>query len=510
MPRPPSAGAVLPTSAERSQSGAHLLAIVDPMAQGPGGLLGGEHADALTITDLYDEVQGAIERAFPRRRTLWVRGEIQHVSDQRAGQGHCYIDLVDPESTRDRQAPVLKVKCWQSTWGPLRATLADEGIELQPGMVVVLRGTLDFYRPKAQIGFVLQELDVTALLGRLAAARAALLRALEAEGLLTRNRALSVPEVPLRIGLVASPGTEGYRDFVGQLAASGFAFSMHVVPVTVQGAAAPSAISAALRQLSALGPAGLDLIVVVRGGGSKADLAAFDAELVARAVCGSPVPVWTGIGHTGDESVADVVANRACITPTECGRELAQRVQTWWETSICAPAALVARHSTETLARSRREHDAARARLCAMARHLLDRQREHITRCAATIGRSAPRLVDDAWSSVVRRGARVAPLAQARVEHSEDRLVAWRRLLAAYDVERQLERGYTLTLDEHGRVVRHAYEVGPGRRLMTRFADGYVGSVADGSGGTHGVEVAFGDAAGRARGHERVEALWER
>ena len=479
------------------------------MAQGPGELLGGEHADALTITDLYDEVQGALERAFPRRRTLWVRGEIQHVSDQRAGQGHCYIDLVDPESARDRQAPVLKVKCWQSTWGPLRATLADEGIELQPGMVVVLRGTLDFYRPKAEIGFILQELDVTALLGRLAAARAALIRALEAEGLLTRNRALAVPEVPLRIGLVASPGTEGYRDFVGQLAASGFAFSVQVAPATVQGAAAPSAISAALRRLFAHGPSGLDLIVVVRGGGSKADLAAFDAEPVARAVAGSPVPVWTGIGHTGDESVADVVANRACITPTECGRELVQRVQTWWESSVSAPAALLARRSAETLASSRREHDAARARLCAMARHLLDRQREHVIRCGATIGRSAPRLVDEAWSSIVRRGARVAPLAEARVEHSQDRLVAWRRLLAAYDVERQLERGYTLTLDEHGHVVRHAHEVGPGRRLVTRFADGYVGSVTDvtdGTDGTDGTGVARRDAEARARGHERVEA----
>ncbi len=478
------------------------------MAKGPGEVLGGEHADALTITDLYDEVQGALECVFPRRRALWVRGEIQHVSDQRAGQGHCYIDLIDPESGRDRQAPVLKVKCWQSTWGPLRATLAREGIELQPGMVVVLRGTLDFYRPKAEIGFVLQELDVTALLGRLAAARAALIRALEAEGLLTRNRALVVPEVPLRIGLVASPGTEGYREFLGQLAASGFAFSVQVAPATVQGAAAPSAISAALRRLFVLGPSGLDLIVVVRGGGSKADLAAFDAEPVARAIAASPVPVWTGIGHTGDESVADVVANRACITPTECGREIVHRVQTWWDASVSVPAAVLARRSIETLASSRREHDAARARLCAMARHLVDRQREHVIRCGATIGRRAPRLVDEAWGSLVRRAARVAPLAQARVDHAQDRLVAWRRLLAAYDVERQLERGYTLTLDEHGNVLRHARGIGPGRRLVTRFADGYVGSVADGTDGTavsDGTGVR-GDARARGRGQERVEA----
>ena len=496
--RPPSAGAVAhrrihhpaaepatsPGSGAEGAPGpspgrAHPIAMVGAVVRGPEELVAGEHADALSIADLYDEVQGALERAFPRRRALWVRGEIQHVSDQRAGRGHCYIDLVDPDSARDRQAPVLRVKCWQSTWAPLRATLTRAGVELQPGMVVFLRGTLDFYRPKAEIGFILNEIDVTALLGRLAAKRAALLRALQSEGLLTRNRALVVPDVPLRIGLVASPGTEGYRDFVGQLSDSGFGFVVTVARATVQGASAPSAISAAIRKLSALGPGAIDLVVVVRGGGSKADLAAFDAEPVARAVATSVVPVWTGIGHTGDESVADVVANRACITPTECGRELVHRVAKWWESTVGSAALFFARRAADTLASSQREHEAARARLCAMARHLVDRQREHLVRRGGAIGRCAPQVLDDAWSSVVLRGARVGPLARARVEHAHDRVVAWRRLVAAYDVERQLERGYTLTLDEEGHIVRHAGAVEIGQQLVTRFADGTVRSVAD-------------------------------
>ncbi len=455
------------------------VAIVVVVVRGREELLVGEHSDALSIADLYDEVQGALERAFPRRRPLWVRGEIQHISDQRAGRGHCYMDLADPDAARERQAPVLRVKCWQSTWGPLRSALTREGIELQPGMMVVLRGTLDFYRPKAEIGFVLSELDVTALMGRLAAKRAALLRSLEAEGLLARNRALVVPEVPLRVGLVASPDSEGFRDFVGQLGASGFGFSVHVARATVQGAAAPQAIATAIRKLSAVGPAGLDVVVVVRGGGSKADLAAFDAEPVARAVATSSVPVWTGIGHTGDESVADIVANRACITPTECGRELVQRVCEWWELSVAGPATAIARRSAEALSSSQREHEGARGRLCAMARHLVERQGELLVQRATTIGRCAPRVLDDAGGSLAIRGVRVGPLALARVEQLDDRLVGWRRLVAAYDVDRQLERGYTLTLDEDGRVVRHAGEVVRGQRLLTRFADGRVGSVVD-------------------------------
>lgn len=447
------------------------------MAQGPDELLVGEHADALSIAGLYDQVELALARAFPRRRSMWVRGEVQHIADQGGGRGHCYMDLVDPESARSRQAPVLKVKCWQSTWAPLRATLGREGITLAPGMVVVLRGTLDFYRPKAEIGFILSELDVTALLGRLAAQRAALLRTLAAEGLLERNGTLPTSPVPLRIGLVASPGTEGYRDFLGQLEASGLAFRVVVAPARVQGRAAPGAVATAVRKLSALGPAALDVIVVVRGGGSKADLAAFDAEPVARAIATATVAVWTGIGHTGDESVADIVANRACITPTECGRELVQRVRSWWESRVGHPAAIVGRRAAESLAGSQRAHDATRDRLGAMARHLLDRQFELVGRRGSAVARCAPRVMEDARSSVLARSGRVGPLALAHLDRSRERLVGLQRLIAAYDVERQLERGYTLTLDERGRVVRNAAELATGATLVTRFADGTATSV---------------------------------
>ena len=196
-----------------------------------------------------------------------MRGEIQHVSDHRSG--HLYMSLVDPEDDgprRDRGrggVPTLNVKCWRSSWAPLRHGLAKEGIELAEGMVVVLRGSLDLYRAKGEISLILAEVDVTALLGRLAAQRAQLLRTLEAEGLLRRNAALPVPEVPLHVGLVASPGTEGCQDFLGQLTGSGFGFRISHVPVTVQGPGAPASIA---RALTVLSRSDCDVIAVVRGG----------------------------------------------------------------------------------------------------------------------------------------------------------------------------------------------------------------------------------------------------
>jgi exodeoxyribonuclease VII large subunit len=310
---------------------------------------------------------------------------------------------------------------------------------------------------------------VTALLGRLAAQRAALLRSLAAEGLLEANRNLAVPPVPLRVGLVASPGTEGYHDFTGQLADSGFGFTVLVVPAAVQGRSAPHSVVRALRTLAAQG---CDVVVVVRGGGSKADLAAFDTEPVARAIASYPVPVWTGIGHTGDESVADLVANRAFVTPTDCGHELALRVASWWEDQVAGPAGRIGQRAAETVADALDGHDLARRRLTGAAGHQLRWHGERLSARTALLVDRAPRVAGAAHEAVTLRAASLPPLAHGHLTRAADQLESWRRLLAAYDVSRQLERGYTLTLDGGGKVVRSAGQLSVGDVVVTRFADG--------------------------------------
>ena len=219
---------------------------------------------------------------------------------------------------------------------------SKEGIDLAEGMVVVLRGTLDLYRAKGEISLILVEVDVTACCWRrMAAQRARLLRALEAEGLLGRNRSLRVPDLSMHVGLIASPGTEGCQDFLGQLTGSGFGFRISLVPVSVQGPHAPAAIARALEVLSR---SDCDVIAMVRGGGAPADLAAFETEVVARAVARATKPVFTGIGHTGDETVADITAARAASHRPNAGTRSSCRPggggrRTWRSRRSCWPGA---------------------------------------------------------------------------------------------------------------------------------------------------------------------------
>jgi exodeoxyribonuclease VII large subunit len=169
--------------------------------------------------------------------------------------------------------------------------------------------------------------------------------------------------------------------------------------------------------------------------------------------------------------VADIVAGRAFVTPTECGQELVQRAGDWWA-SVSATAAVVARRTAEVLEGAVDRDRAARARLGQATRHQLHRHAERLDTRSRRIASQARRHVDTAAVSTGQRAARIGPCAHRALAHHSERLASWRRLLAAYDVERQLERGYTLTLGEDGRIVRSVGTLTEGSVLVTRFADG--------------------------------------
>ena len=420
--------------------------------------------DAMSIAELYEQVDRAVRSAFPD--DVWITGEVRSMNVLR--NGHCFLDLVDPTQGDDPGAPKLNTKCWAGTWRGVKASLDKLGIGLEVGMVVRARGKVELYKARGSVDFILRELDTEALMGRVAADRARLVQALVDEDLYDRQRRLRPPVVPLRVGLVASQGTEGYYDFLGQLEASGLAFVVIHVQSAVQGTDAPEQLAIAVRALQAVH---VDVIAVVRGGGAKADLAAFDHESVARAVAASDVPVWTGIGHTNDVSVVDEVAQRACITPTECGRELANLALSSWQRIEDAGLRLarLAAHGAD------REAVALAGRRRALAtgsRAQLDRQDYRLATVRVSLGRSATAVAVAARTGLAARSDRVVAGAVQAIDLAALRAAQHRRLLGAYDVNRQLERGWSVTRLPDGSVLRSVSGLDPGAVLVTQLADG--------------------------------------
>ena len=263
---------------------------------------------------------------------VWVSGEIDSITRPRSG--HVYFDLVERPQRAEPGAPPIasvSVVLFRDDKERVNATIKGHGntIRMANGVKVRVQGMLDFYPRRGQLQLRMIAIDPAHTLGALAADREALLKALATEQILRRNAGVALAPVPLRVGLVTSVDSAAHADMLKVFSTSGFAFQdPSRSTLRWQGADAPAEIAAAI---GAVAGAGVDVVVLARGGGSRTDLVAFDHELVARAVAMCERPVFTGIGHETDRSVADETAHTACSTPTAAARAVVQRVEDWLE-----------------------------------------------------------------------------------------------------------------------------------------------------------------------------------
>ncbi len=226
---------------------------------------------------------------------------------------------------------------------------------------------------------------------------------------------------------------------------------------------------------------------MIRGGGSRSDLAVFDSRALAEAVARAGFPVLTGLGHEIDEAIADRVAHTSLKTPTKVAEFLVQRVGRAEAALEAVRLALVreARLPLERVGAELRRVERA-LRLSAFR---VTAARERLTAAAATLERSTRRLLRNGEVEVaglrlrlttvaprrvepMRVAGRIAALARSRLRESTTRLDGWSRLCVQLAPERTLERGFTMTRDARGRLLRSVSQVGPGERITTTVSDG--------------------------------------
>src|SRR5262249_55686266 len=240
----------------------------------------------LSVTELNTTIRDALREAIPEKG--WVRGEVQGWRKPRPG--HVSSQLVEKDERRTRVQAALDVALFRSHLMTVHAALRNApGIELADDVEVRVKGHIDVYPPTGRLQFIMTGIDPVFTAGALAANRDRVLRQLEAEGLLRANAVHELPDVPLRMGLVTSAASAAYHDFLEELDASGFAFRVGVCDVRVQGANAPRRVVWALRRLARVAD-GLDAVVIVRGGGARADPPPFDSHHVAPALAPLPLP----------------------------------------------------------------------------------------------------------------------------------------------------------------------------------------------------------------------------
>lgn len=452
--------------------------------------------ETYTVERLCAEVQALVAEAWG---SVWVAGEVQRPRTSRPG--HVYLELVE-KGDGDQVVGKLDAVVWRSHAARIHQTLQRSGLELAEGVQIRCHGRLDFWPPGGRLQLVVDQIDPVFTEGQLERQRRETLEALAASGLLERNKRSRMPMAPLAVGLVTSEGTAAYHDFLSTLSASGYAFQVLFVHAAVQGKGAEREIVGALELLERRAIAGhgsrmeLDCVAIVRGGGSRTDLAVFDNRAVAEAVARFPLPVITGLGHEIDFSVADRVAHTHEKTPTAVAEALVRRV-TQAEAAVVGYVSGIARRAEQRMAAARgtvhvieRDVRAVRSRLHHAWRRLvglagsLDRAGRARLRTAHGRRRDLARRVGARSAAALERGRQrprylvdgVHRATRARLAAARARVTGWRELIDRLSPERTLARGFSITRAGDGRALRDATTVSPGTRLETELFRGTLAS----------------------------------
>lgn len=402
---------------------------------------------ALPLAELLLRVKQSLSERFAD--SYWVVAEIADLTPPRFDGAHCYLTLTDQHQTG--RGAQLKAQARATIWSQRYQQLAPQfeehtGQELRPGLKIMLRVQVKFHE---QYGLSLDvlALDPTYTVGELARQRLETLRKLHEKGLLERQRALPLALAPQRLAIISSPTAAGFQDFVRQLEEAPYAFSLALFPATMQGTDAPASIRAALDAVR-LHRQHFDAVVLIRGGGSKTDLLAFDDYGLAAAVGAFPVPVLTGIGHERDEAVVDLAAHLALKTPTAVAAFLAER-----------------------LARLDAVFDGYAGRIRELALEAVQASANQFDRLGRRTHMAAHSRLQEHYSALRQRVRATAPLARLRLRQQEQQLGQQRQALqraahhAAEAQHRQLRRlGHTLS-----RRFRHLHRRRREQLLARRF-----------------------------------------
>ena len=398
-------------------------------------------------------IADALEARF---NPVAVRGEVSGFA--RAASGHCYFTLKDGDG---------QIRCAMFRRA---ASLLD--FAPRDGELVEVRGRLGVYEARGDLQLIVESMT-RAGQGALFEQFLRLKAKLQAEGLFDAERKRALPLMPRGIGVVTSLGAAALHDVATALQRRVPHIPVIVAPAAVQGAGAPGELMRALEQLYRLAEQGaLEVILLVRGGGSMEDLWAFNDEGLARTLAQSPVPVVCGVGHETDFTMADFVADLRAPTPTAAAELVAEPRGVW-----LGALGLLRDRLQEAVSRQLDRHgqrlDVAVGRLgrpsglVARQRLMLQGQAQrlqHVAHHALGLARRDLTVREQFLGQALRRGVQTQ---QQRLGRAELRL----QLL---DPTLVLRRGYAWLSDAQGRTISSVAQTHAGQTLRATLADGKV------------------------------------
>ncbi len=427
----------------------------------------------LKLSDVNGFVRDLLDAELPD--DFWIEAEIAEMNER---GGHCYLTLVEKDEHSHTPIARAGARCWRSTWTMVRDHfLHVTGTPMRAGMKVLLLAHAQFHEAYG-FSWIITDIDPTYTLGDLARRRKEIIARLKAEGVIDLNKQLELSPFAQRIAVVSSETAAGYGDFVRQLHDNQhhFAFITKLFPAIMQGEQVETSI---IRALTAIceNDDDYDAVVIIRGGGSTADLSGFDTLRLAEHVANFPLPVITGIGHDRDESVLDIIAHSSVKTPTAAAELLIG--------NLLHTAGIIA-EAEQTVVRcvqQRIEHEQLRmthlvSTLPHIVRSMLQAHNNRLDRMTTRMATAIPRHLYSQSEHLTELNTRMSSTLRQHMQQQHHHLDMLAQQLQALDPQRLLNRGYSITT-HNGHAVKDSTLLQHGDIILTRTAKGTITSVVN-------------------------------
>ncbi|MEX1017380.1 MAG: exodeoxyribonuclease VII large subunit [Phycisphaeraceae bacterium] len=442
----------------------------------PAEAAGGDKA--ISVGQLAGLIKTALTDGLPRK--VRVVGEVSNFTNRT----HWFFSLKDDQAT-------LRCVCFASAARRIRCPVED-------GMEVVATGRVDFFNQQGSVQLYVDQIEPVGQ-GALELRLRQLIDELRGQGYFEEAHKQPLPTFAQRIAVVTSRSAAALQDVIHTAAKRWPGCQLLLYDVKVQGPSAAGEVAAAIRALSEQGPAlKIDAVLVTRGGGSIEDLWAFNERVVADALYDCRLPVVAAIGHETDTTVAELVADLRCATPTQAAMRLVperaaleQALGHWagrltqevtrqvrharHRVTACANRALF-RRPAELVERARRRLDERQLQLARALPHRVAPARQQVQHLDDRLRSALPRRLREQSEALAAVEARLHSGAPRLLREHRQRLEAVVRHLEAVSPRRVLDRGYSYTLGPDGQVLRRAADVQAGDALTTMLGDGQVRS----------------------------------
>jgi exodeoxyribonuclease VII large subunit len=380
---------------------------------------------------------------------VWVTAEIGQINPVR---GHYYLDLLQKED-KDIVAQ-MQAAIWAADYKRIIAKLGDatEGV-LTAGMEIRLKGRIDFHE-RFGLKLIIEEIDATYTLGKLEIQRQQLISELKKRGLIGRNSMLPLPTVIQRLAVISSETAAGWQDFKKHIQHNdyGYQFDIQFFQSAMQGSLVEKMLLQQLDTIKAQHK-DFDCVIIIRGGGARLDLVAFDTPSVCEATARFPLPVFTGIGHDIDQTVLDMVAHTSLKTPTAVADFIIAH-NARFETDVVDIENFI-RYYTKNRLNNEGGY--------------LNRTEEFLSFKSQSLLKSQHYLIDFMQNQIKKDGQNALKIEKIKIDNLQ-------KMLNLVSIETTLKRGFSIT-KMNGKVVTSVNDTFEGAEIETLLADGQVFSV---------------------------------